>query len=333
LVDARNHAAEKDRSVPFSEIVERLRRQAEVEVLTEAGPDTPRVSHLDIHRPGMALMGYVEGFHRERIQVFGETEIGYLASLDGADEASALARVFALDLPGIFVTKGVLADSGLVRAARDHKVPLATVDLRTDELSHAVRDVLARYFSPETTRHATLVDVYGVGLLVTGASGIGKSETALDLVERGHRLVADDIVVVRKIGRDVLMGRSRQNVEHLMEIRGLGVIDVFPLFGVRALRMQKRIEVELALEEWDESKDYDRHGLDREYSEILGVRIPRVTAPIFPGKNNTVIAEVIALDFMLKTYGIDTAEDFNRKLIETMSDKGHTTRYLEHDPE
>lgn len=322
-----------ERSVPFVDIVERLRPRVEVETLTEAGPETPLVSHLDIHRPGMALMGYVEGFHRERIQVFGETEVGYLETLDAAGEAEALERVFGLDLPGIFATKGLDPDCSLVRAARAHAVPLATVDLPTDDLSTAVRDVLSGFFAPETTRHATLVDVYGVGLLVTGASGIGKSETALDLVERGHRLVADDMVVVRKISSDVLMGRSRNNVEHLMEIRGLGVIDVFPLFGVRALRMQKRIEVELALEEWDEGKDYDRHGLDREFSEILGVRIPRVTVPIFPGKNNTVIAEVIALDFMLKTYGIDTAEEFNRKLIETMSEKGHTTRYLENDPE
>ena len=322
-----------ERSLRFDEIVERLRRVAAVETLTQAGPDTPRVSHLDIHRPGMALMGYVEGFHRERIQIFGETEIGYLASLDPAAEEEALRRVFALDLPGIFVTKGHDVEPGLVRSAERFGVPLASVDLPTDELSTVVRDILARHFAPETHRHATLVDVYGVGLLVTGPSGIGKSETALDLIERGHRLVADDIVVIRRISRDVLMGSSRRNVEHLMEIRGLGVIDVFPLFGVRSLRMQKRIEVELALEEWDEAKDYDRHGLDRETTEILGVRIPRVTVPIFPGKNNTVIAEVIALDFMLKTYGIDAAEEFNRKLVETMSEEGFTSRYLEHDPE
>ena len=322
-----------EHSVPFEVVVERLRHVAEVEALTDSGPETPGISHLDIHRPGMALMGYVEGFHRERIQVFGETEMGYLRTLDPERERQALERVFSLDLPGIFVAKGLPAGSGLVEAALRHRVPLATVDLATDELSTGVRDVLARFFAPKTTRHATLVDVYGVGVLVTGPSGIGKSETALDLVERGHRLVADDIVVIRRTSRDVLMGRSRENVEHLMEIRGLGVIDVFPLFGVRAIRMQKRIEVELALEEWSETKDYDRHGLDRDSAEILGVRIPRVTAPIFPGKNNTVIAEVIALDFMLKVYGIDSAEDFNRKLIETMSEQGFTKRYLEHDPE
>ncbi len=326
-------SSDPERSVPFEAVVERLRHVAEVETLTDSGPDTPAVSHLDIHRPGMALMGYVEGFHRERIQVFGETEMGYLGTRDTEDERRALERVFSLDVPGIFVAKGLPAGSGLVEAALRHRVPLATVDLPTDELSAVLRDVLARFFAPTTTRHATLVDVYGVGVLVTGPSGIGKSETALDLVERGHRLVADDIVVIRKTSRDVLMGRSRDNVEHLMEIRGLGVIDVFPLFGVRAIRMQKRIEVELALEEWKESRDYDRHGLDRDSSEILGVRIPRVTAPIFPGKNNTVIAEVIALDFMLKTYGIDSAEEFNRKLIETMSEQGFTKRYLEHDPE
>ena len=322
-----------DRSVRFDEIVQRLRPLAEVEILTEAGPHTPRISHVDIHRPGMALMGYTEGFHRERIQIFGETELGYLATLGPDEGREALARVFALDLPGIFVAKALPTCGALVDAAHRHHVPVARVDLPTDELSTVVRDILGRYFAPQTTKHATLVDVYGVGLLVTGPSGIGKSETALDLVERGHRLVADDIVVVTRTSRDVLMGRSRENVEHLMEIRGLGVIDVFPLFGVRSIRMQKRIEVELALEEWDESKDYDRHGLDREVTEILGVRIPKVTVPIFPGKNNTVIAEVIALDFMLKTYGIDSAEEFNRRLIETMSDQGFTTRYLEHDPE
>ena len=321
-------------SLRFDQIVEHLRLQTEVEMLVSGRDDTPLVSHIDIHRPGMALMGYTEGFHRERIQIFGETEMGYLASLDPPAEREALLRVFALALPGLFVAgaRSTISEQ-LVDLAREQGVPVAHTPLSTDDLSAAMREVLSTHFAPQTTVHATLVDVYGVGLLVTGRSGIGKSETALDLVERGHRLVADDAVVIRKQSNDVLMGSSRRNVEHLMEIRGLGVIDVFPLFGVRAIRMQKRIEVELRLEEWDESKDYDRHGLDRETSEILGVEIPRVTAPIFPGKNNTVIAEIIALDFMLKTYGIDSAEEFNRKLIDAMSEKGQTARYLRHDLE
>jgi HPr kinase/phosphorylase len=170
-------------------------------------------------------------------------------------------------------------------------------------------------------------------VLVTGRSGIGKSETALDLVERGHRLVADDLVVITRQSREVLVGAGRENAEHLMEIRGLGIIDIFPLFGVRAIRMQKRVEVELRLEDWDDAKNYDRHGLDRETTEVLGVTIPKVTVPIFPGKNNTVIAEVVALDFMLKTYGIDSAQDFNRRLVETMSAHGKTKQYLTRDRE
>lgn len=321
------------RGYRFDQVVDQLRSFTDVEMLVHAKDDNPEVFHADIHRPGMALMGYTEGFHPERIQVLGETELGYLATLSPEDQRAAIRKVFDLRFAGIFISRDLVPSPVLLAEARECGVPIARASLPTDELIGRTRDVLAGLFALTTNKHATLVDVYGVGLLVTGRSGIGKSETALDLVERGHRLVADDIVVIRRRGDDVLMGRSRKNVEHLMEIRGLGVIDVFPLFGVRALRMQKRIEVELRLEEWDEAKEYDRHGLDRETTEILGVKIPKVTVPIFPGKNNTVIAEIIALDFMLKTYGIDSADDFNRKLIKTMSDSGSTNRYLLHDPE
>lgn len=320
-------------SFRFEQVVEHLRHHAEVEMLIDAGVSRVAVSHADIHRPGMALMGFTEGFHRERIQVFGETEMAYLATLDAAGQMAALRGVFDLDLPGIFVSSGLDVGEVFRRTAAEHQVPIAQAPLATDELIWLVRDILAVLFAPQTSLHATLIDVYGVGVLVTGRSGIGKSETALDLVERGHRLVADDIVMVTRRSSDVLIGRSRRNVEHLMEIRGLGVIDLFPLFGVRSIRMQKRVELEMRLEEWDEGKDYDRHGLDRETTSILGVNIPKITVPIFPGKNNTVIAEVIALDFMLKTYGIDTAGEFNRKLIETMAESGSTERYLRHDPE
>jgi HPr kinase/phosphorylase len=321
------------RSYGFDQLVEHLRAFTEVDTLVVPVAGHPEVFHADIHRPGMALMGYTEGFHPERIQVVGETELGYLATLDTDGEREALRRVFNLGLAGIFIAKDLTPSPTFLEEARATGVPIARAALVTDELISRLRDVFTELFAATTNMHATLVDVYGVGLLVTGRSGIGKSETALDLVERGHRLVADDIVVIKRRADDVLMGRSRSNVEHLMEIRGLGVIDVFPLFGVRAIRMQKRIEVELRLEEWDEGKEYDRHGLDRETTEILGVKIPKVTVPIFPGKNNTVIAEIIALDFMLKTYGIDSADEFNRKLIKTMSDSGSTNLYLLHDPE
>lgn len=321
------------RGYRFDLLVENLRAVTEVEALVPPADGSPEIHHTDIHRPGMALMGYTAGFHPERIQIVGETELGYLATLDTEGERAALRRVFDLRLAGIFIAQDLMPSATFLEEARRTGVPIARAALPTDELVARMRDVLAEHFALTTNLHATLVDVYGVGLLVTGRSGIGKSETALDLVERGHRLVADDIVVIKRRADDVLVGRSRNSVEHLMEIRGLGVIDVFPLFGVRAIRMQKRIEVELRLEEWDEAREYDRHGLDRETTELLGVTIPKVIVPIFPGKNNTVIAEIIALDFMLKTYGIDSADEFNRKLIKTMSDSGSTNRYLLHDTE
>jgi HPr kinase/phosphorylase len=198
-----------------------------------------------------------------------------------------------------------------------------------DELAHH----LELLFAPRSEVHASLVDVYGVGLLVTGRSGIGKSECVLDLVERGHRLVADDVVEIVKTGDDVIVGRFREVLQHSIEIRGVGVIDVQAIFGIRAIRMQKRIEVEVHLQDWDEHADYERLGLERQYTHILGVAIPRVIVPIYPGKNITVIAEVIALDFMLKVYGYDAAQVLNRRIMENMRTGDRIARYLRHDRE
>lgn len=317
----------------LADIVERLSARAQVEFLVQGDAGGVRIAGGDVHRPGMALMGYADGFPHGRVQVFGETELGYLSSVSPAQQQAALGRLFQLQIPGGFVARGTPVPAVLLDEAARRGVPLARADLGTSELVVRVGEILEDLFSPRTTLHGTLVDVYGVGLLITGKSGIGKSETALDLVERGHRLVADDLVEVTQRAGRVLLGRGRQVLQHNMEIRGIGVVDVFPIFGVRAIRMQKRIEVEVRLEEWVEGRDYDRMGLSREVTEILGVRIPRVEVPIFPGKNITVIAEVIALDFMLKMYGIDSARELSRKLLETMAETGDTARYLEHDIE
>ncbi len=319
--------------VRFDHVVEPLRLQTDVEILTASFAEPLPVAGADVHRPGMGLMGYVDGFQSNRLQIFGESEIGYLVSLDEEARRRAIRRIFDLHVPGAFVAMGLELPAGFLEEATAYNVPVARSSLPTDELDYFVRDILADLFAPRDTLHATLVDVYGVGLLFTGRSGIGKSETALDLIERGHRLVADDMVTVVRRSNDVLVGTGREHLNHLLEIRGVGIVDVMPVFGVRGIRMQKRIEVEVRLEDWDEDKEYDRHGLDREETRILDVAIPRATVPIYPGKNITVITEVIALDFMLKTYGIDTARDFNQKLIETMERSGHTARYLKHDTE
>jgi HPr kinase/phosphorylase len=189
-------------------------------------------------------------------------------------------------------------------------------------------------FAPVTSVHASLVDVYGCGLLFTGRSGIGKSETALDLVERGHRLVADDVVTITRRHGDVLIGSGNQLLRHHMEIRGLGIIDVQSIFGIRAIRLQKRVEVEVHLKEWSREESYERVGIDERKSELLGVPIPRVEVPIFPGKNITVIAEVVALNYLVKVYGgYSPAERLNRHLIEHMKRKSAARAWVREDTE
>jgi len=188
-------------------------------------------------------------------------------------------------------------------------------------------------FAPTVSLHGSLADVFGVGLFFTGKSGIGKSECVLDLVERAHRLVADDLVVASKRGNDVLIGRGHEMQRHYMEIRGVGLIDINALFGIRSVRQQKRIEVVVQLEDWDTAREYDRTGLDQQSTELLDVRIPLVTVPLNPGKNLTVICEVVAMNHLLRYSGVDSAASFNERLIKRMKEKGDAQQYLEEDYE
>ncbi len=191
--------------------------------------------------------------------------------------------------------------------------------MSTTPFIHELTAYLDDIFAPASTTHGSLVDVYGVGLLFTGRSGIGKSECALDLVERGHRLVADDVVTIKRRHENVLIGSANKVLGHHIEIRGVGIIDLQKVFGIRAIRFQKRIEVEVHLEEWQDGSDYERTGLEDRLATLLGVQIPLVTVPIYPGKNITVIAEVIALNYLVKSYGFDAALEFDRKLSEIMT--------------
>jgi HPr kinase/phosphorylase len=208
--------------------------------------------------------------------------------------------------------------------------PVILSGLKTSEFYTRIKPFLEERFAPTTTMHGSLADVYGVGLLFIGTSGVGKSEAVLDLVERGHRLVADDLVIVSRRGHEVLIGRGHELQKHHMEIRGVGIIDVHRLFGIRAIRQQKRIEVVVQLEVWNGSATYDRTGLDPQFTEILDVPIPKVTIPLVPGKNITVVCEVVAMNHLLKFSGHDTAALFNRRLQARMAG---TSEYLEEDYE
>jgi HPr kinase/phosphorylase len=302
---------------PTLTVAELLAAKGEIlglELLTpDAGLERP-CSDPDISTPGLALAGFTARFPAGRMQVFGETEISYLASLTEDEQETRLRILFGQDMPAAFVTKGQAVPHVMIREAVAAGVPLLRTGLSTKGFFRRIKPYLEVALAPRTTAHGSLADVYGVGVLFVGKSGIGKSECVLDLVERGHRLVADDLVLVSRRGNDILIGEGHALQRHHMEIRGVGIIDIQSLFGIRAIRQQKRIEVVVQLEAWDETRAYDRTGLDRDETEILGVSIPRVTIPLNPGKNITVISEVVALNHLLLFAGVDAAAEFDRRL-------------------
>jgi HPr kinase/phosphorylase len=287
----------------------------------------------DIHRPGLALSGFMQNFLNERIQILGETEILYLTTRPARERKRDIENLFTVPLVCIIITRELELPKELRDLALQNQVPLFRTSMLTTPFIHELTRYLDDYFAPSDVVHGTLVDVYGVGLLFTGRSGIGKSEIALDLVERGHRLVADDTVMVTRKSEDIIIGRGHEHLQHFMEIRGIGIINVQDLFGIRAIRVQKRIEVEVNLKQWDSEADWERQGLEERFTGILDVNIPQVIVPLFPGKNITVISEVIAMNHMFKVYGINAAERFNKLLIDRMESDRRTRHYLRYDTE
>lgn len=309
-------------------------RKRDLELTLIAGGDESLkrlISNSELHRPGLALAGFFERFPNERIQIMGETEMVFVETLSDTDLASASDRVFAADIPLVIIAKGITPPAEFGSAADRHGVAVFSSRLTTADLINRLAAYLDQLFAPSTNVHGTLVDVYGVGLLYTGKSGIGKSEVALDLVERGHRLVADDVCKVTRVAPDVLIGISSELLGHHMEVRGVGIIDIEELFGIRAIRLRKRIEVEVRLTLWSETEDYERLGIEERTTSILGVSIPILNVPISPGKNITVISEVIAMNHMLKVYGENSAVELSKKLAQRLSRKSTTRDYLESD--
>jgi HPr kinase/phosphorylase len=290
----------------------------------------------NIHRPGLALAGYVELYTFNRVQVFGNTEIRYLESLSLEKRLAAFTTLFTFEIPLIVVTNENVLDSEILELAAHHHISIFQTPFETTKFLYFLTDFLDDQFAPQTVVHGSFVDVYGIGVLITGRSGIGKSEVALDLIERGHRLVADDVVMITRKGEGILIGAGTELVKHFMEIRGLGLIDIRSMFGIRAIRYQKRVEVVIELQVWKPDEDYTRTGLDNEVTRILEVEVPLVKLPIFPGKNITVIAEVIAMNYLLKHYGYDAAREFKKRLEGVINEKTRALGeraidYFEHD--
>jgi len=305
----------------------------ELHLLTDDGQLGRKIHNSEIHRPGLALAGFTRRFAHRRTQVLGETELAFLADKSPSERRQILESLLEFDIPYIVVTKGIDPPPELVEMANRKGVPVLQTYLTTTEFISRLSAYLDNIFSPSITIHGTLVDVYGVGLLYTGKSGIGKSECALDLVERGHRLVADDMVKINKKAAEVVVGTGSELLGHHMEIRGVGIIDLEKLFGIRSIRLQKRIEVEVRLVSWEDAQEYERLGIEDRFTRILGVEIPVVTVPLSPGKNITVISEVIAMNHMLKVYGHNPAQEFSRRLTEELTRRSLTAEYLESDNE
>ncbi|PKR78010.1 HPr kinase/phosphorylase [Halalkalibacillus sediminis] len=268
----------------------------------------------DISRPGMEMAGYFKHYPKERLQLMGRTELSFLYDLTHKEIIDRMEKLCTDVTPGIVITRGMEVPEALTEAANHAGVPVMRSPYKTTRVISRLTNFLETEFAPSTAVHGVLVDVYGVGVLITGKSGIGKSETALELVKRGHRLVADDNVEIRQEDYDTLIGNPPNLIEHLLEIRGLGIINVMTLFGAGAVRNFKRISLVCHLELWDAEKQYDRLGLDEDTMKIMDVHLQKATIPVRPGRNLSVIIEVAAMNFRLKRMGINTAEEFSDRL-------------------
>jgi len=273
----------------------------------------------DLNRPGLALTGYLDYFASDRIQILGNTEIHYMERLPVSALESRLENMFSFEIPAFLLSRNLRPVNLFLDMCNSRGIPVISSPLSTDELISRVIVYLADEFAPETEAHGTAVDCYGVGMLMVGKPGIGKSEIALELVERGHLLVADDLVALRRTQDEALVARTNPQVEHCMEIRGVGIVDVKSVFGVGRVTNRKTISLIVELEEWREGANYDRTGLQDEYREILGVRLPYLKIPVRPGRNIAVIVEVAALNHRLRELGIHPAELLNQRILAAMN--------------
>ena len=279
----------------------------------------------DINRPGLALSGFFDSFAHERLQIFGRGEAAYLQKLEDDNSSENLLEMFKFSIPCCIFTHTLFPGKTFTEITENAQVPVLQTDLSTSEFSARITRILSGIFAPRQSIHGVLVEVYGLGILILGDSGIGKSETALELIKHGHRLVADDVVEIHCVNGNILMGTGANKIiAHHMEIRGVGIINVTHLFGVGAIRDRKEIQLVVHLTEWDSKKNYDRIGLEEQYMEFLGVSIPKLEIPVKPGRNIPIIIETAAMNERLKKMGYNAAKEFNKNILKWL--ESDTTR-------
>lgn len=298
-------------SVPLSQIAEALNL---TEVYVAENYKETNISTIEINRPGLELTGYLEFFDNKRIQVLGNTEFSYLGRYGPEAQKMVIDSIFSFGPPAVIICRDIEPSNAILESAKLHKVSIFSTPQSTSDLTASLVQYLNKELAPRITRHGVLVEVYGEGCLLTGDSGVGKSETAIELIKRGHRLVADDAVEIRRTAQTTLYGQSPENIRHFIELRGIGIINARKLFGMGAIKLQEKIDMVINLEQWDSAKVYDRMGLDNEYMKILGVEVPTLTIPVKPGRNLAVIIEVAAMNNRQKKMGYNAARELLKNL-------------------
>lgn len=298
-------------SVSLSQIAEALNL---TEVYVAENYKETNISTVEINRPGLELTGYLEFFDNKRIQVLGNTEFSYLGRYGPEAQKMVIDSIFSFGPPAVIICRDIEPSNAILESAKLHKVSIFSTPQSTSDLTASLVQYLNKELAPRITRHGVLVEVYGEGCLLTGDSGVGKSETAIELIKRGHRLVADDAVEIRRTAQTTLYGQSPENIRHFIELRGIGIINARKLFGMGAIKLQEKIDMVINLEQWDSAKVYDRMGLDNEYMKILGVEVPTLTIPVKPGRNLAVIIEVAAMNNRQKKMGYNAARELLKNL-------------------
>ena len=286
--------------------------------LLAGNPENRYITISDIKRPGIELAGFWEFFTPDRVQLLGMTEISFLKELDSVRLVKSIEKLLSYDLPCVIIARGLDVPDILIEEADRNGIPLLRTDISTTRFLSLLTNYLEESLAPTETVHGVLVDIYGVGVLITGKSGIGKSETAVQLVKRGHRLVADDLIIVKKIGERQLVGTAPEVSRHFLEIRGIGIINIRALFGAGAVIEKVDINMIAKLEYWNEEKSYERLGFDNLYGELMGIEIPQVVIPVKPGRDLAMVLEIAAMNYRMNLMGYNAARDFSRKVTEML---------------
>ena len=302
-------------SVKLSKIIDEFKLET---IYLPELPEDILISCARVNRPGLQMVGFYDHYEPARLQIIGKVENLYIEQMDPKERAERLEDFFRSAPVGIIVTTSIEISAECIALAEKYRVPLMRTPSRTSEFMAALIAYLNVELGPRITRHGVLVEVYGEGILLLGDSGVGKSETAIELLKRGHRLIADDAVEIKRVSATTLVGRAPEIIRHYVELRGVGIVDVRRLFGMGAVKESEKLDLIINLEEWDDNKMYDRLGLDEQTMDILGIKVPMMVLPVCPGRNLSVVIEVAAMNNRQKRMGYNTAEEFNKRLMESM---------------